>query len=152
VSPLRKILVPIDFSPCSRAAVRLAAQLAVRFEARIDLLHVWESPSDVWPEAADGVVVAPASPPADEMDDLLDELGRDGVTANAHLEVGTPVQTILRLAPRYDMVVMGTHGRTGLAHLLVGSVAEQVVRRAARPVLTVRAPDARPPLAAHDVV
>ena len=39
-SLLKKILVPVDFSFCSREAFHVAVQLAKTFEARLILLHV----------------------------------------------------------------------------------------------------------------
>ena len=40
----RRILVPVDFSECSDAAIEHALYLRKQLDARVDLLHVWESP------------------------------------------------------------------------------------------------------------
>jgi nucleotide-binding universal stress UspA family protein len=47
---IHRILVPVDFSDCSRAAVECASLLAERFGASIHVLHVWETPHYVGPE------------------------------------------------------------------------------------------------------
>jgi hypothetical protein len=44
---IKRILVPIDYSPCSRVALRLAAELGQRFGAALDVVHVWDRPSYV---------------------------------------------------------------------------------------------------------
>ena len=40
-----RILVPVDFSPSSEAALTYAAAMAERFFSEIDVLHVWRSPA-----------------------------------------------------------------------------------------------------------
>lgn len=146
------ILVPVDFSDSSRAALEQALLFAERFDARLEVLHVWEIPAYVRPDLVVWIEgseehrkpmrdVAEARAES-EMDDFLRQLpehARDRITER--LIGGDPVEVILRLTQDepFDMVVMGTHGRTGLSHLLLGSVAERVVRGAGCPVLTVRA-------------
>lgn len=149
---ISSILVPVDFSESARAALEQAVYFAERFDARLEVLHVWEVPAYVrpdlvvWMEGSDehrkpmaDVAEARAE---EEMDSLLRELppeARRRITER--LVGGDPVDVILRLSrdEPFDLVVMGTHGRTGLSHLLLGSVAERVVRGSGCPVLTVRA-------------
>jgi universal stress protein A len=141
---IERILVPVDFSPCSDAALSYATFLAARFGASIDVLHVWEPPARVepWlPEEVDRVM-------QESRDTLRAELGRLVEPFRKHarlcdrLVADSPVQGILREAEagHYDVIVIGTHGRTGLTRVLLGSVAEAVLRRAPCPVVTVRLP------------
>jgi universal stress protein A len=152
----KRILVPVDFSPCSRLALEHASVLANSLNATIDLLHVWQPPPVVAPEAMIGTssnnpgLVQIAKQQAEAaMGDFV-KRARDAGTRieGARVEPGDPARTIVDEAERgnYDLIAMGTHGRTGLAHLLLGSVAEKVVRRSSRPVMTVREP--KPPPAA----
>ncbi|MCC6751068.1 MAG: universal stress protein [Deltaproteobacteria bacterium] len=145
---LHRILVPVDFSDASSAAVTYAAFLARRFEAGIVLLHVWEPPHLLVPEV---VLAPPEGPPqtlaefatahADrQMTELVAELGAElRGRVQVMVEVGHPATRIVEVARRAssDLIVMGTHGRHGLSRLLLGSVAQNVVRRAPCPVLTV---------------
>lgn len=145
---LRRILVPVDYSACSRSALEHAAMLAKSFNATIDLLYVWEAPAFVAPEAmvgAAGTTQTLAQLASDQaqaaMREFVTQAREDGIEiANTRVEQGDPAHTIVALAERegYDLIAMGTHGRSGFAHLLLGSVAEKVVRRSTRPVLTVR--------------
>jgi len=149
MNALRKILVPVDFSECSRVAVQHAALLAKSFGATIDLLFVWEAPAFVAPEAMVGAagttqtLAQLASTQAETaMREFADSIRTEGTAiARTLVQQGDPARTIVELAESgdYDLIAMGTHGRSGFAHLLLGSVTEKVVRRSSRPVLTVRA-------------
>lgn len=152
---IAKILVPVDFSPASKAALELALVFAERFDAQIQALHAWELPVYVrpdllvWKEGSEDhrkpmkdVAQARA---IEEMDAFLRGFSAaERARIKERLVSGSPVDVVLDLLDRegFDLVVMGTHGRTGISHLLLGSVAERVTRQATRPVLTVRARDA----------
>ncbi len=146
--PAKRILVPIDFSEPSRAALALAARLAATANASVDVLHVWSAPEG---PAGDALVVhLPTGERANlpefvqanakrEMHAFLAGLEDRGKVELRHeLSSGRPDEVITEASRGYDLVVMGTHGRHGLPHVLLGSVAEKVVRRAACPVWTVR--------------
>ncbi len=152
---IRRILVPVDFSACSRAALENAAVLAERLGASIDVLHVWEPLHYVGPEflvgepgeAGDTLREAALTQAETEMELEMDEFlsgFRQRELFRVRFESGEPHETIVKLATneRYDTIVMGTHGRSGLGHLPIGSVAEKVVRAAPCPVMTVPEPEA----------
>lgn len=142
----KHILCPIDFSDYSDYAMRYAALLASKFEAKLTLLHV-VAPMMV-PLPGDALV-----PPMRQVDiaDIADACKERltkaagnfvdaGLTIESRVTNGVPFMEILRTAEEMnvDMIVMGTHGRSGLAHIVIGSVAERVVRKAPCPVLTVK--------------
>jgi universal stress protein A len=144
---IRKILVPVDFSESSRVALEYAAGWATPFDAKIDVLHVWQAPAFVplptLPEAApaDATLVEIVKKTAEQaLDRFVAEAQKRGVSVREAIsEPGSPAHTIVDVAKKggYDLLVLGTHGHTGLAHALIGSVAERVVRHASCPVLTV---------------
>ena len=147
---IRRILVPVDFSDCSRVALENAGVLAERVGASIDVLYVWDTPHYVGPEflmrepgeTGHPLEKAALTQAETQMDDFL-----SGIPQRERLRVrfesGKPYETIVKLAgdEHYDVIVMGTHGRTGLPHMLIGSVAEKVVRTAPCPVMTIRRSD-----------
>ncbi len=150
---MKKILVPADYSDASRSALEYALLFAESFDARVEVLHVWEMPAFVRPDLVlweEGTEEhrKPLHEVAElratrEMDEFLRPFAapaRKRITE--HVRSGDPVETIVDVATRggADLVVMGTHGRSGLSHLVMGSVAEKVVRQAPCPVLTVRVP------------
>lgn len=142
-----RILVPIDFSAPSHAALALAKVVATTSGASLHLIHVLEDPFAVAVCATDVY----AAPPAGITElwlkgaqGLLDtQLTPDEQVffrSTQVVMVGTPARDIVdhAAANDIDLIVMGTHGRGGVHHLLMGSVAERVVRAAPCPVLTVR--------------
>ncbi|HET9956972.1 MAG TPA: universal stress protein [Polyangiaceae bacterium] len=143
----RKILVPVDFSSCSKTALEHALALAALTGAQIDLLYVWEPPPFEGREPrvhvngeASTLQDYALTQSRTEMDKFIAGVPEEQrKRLQAHYEVGRPRERILDHATRgYDLVVMGTHGRTGRARALAGSVAESIVRGCVSPVLTVR--------------
>lgn len=141
VPTLGRILVPVDFSRWSAHGVKSATELAARFDAGLELVHVIEEP--VWPEFY----------PVDCRWQLTEELQRAattelealasdaralGVDVELRILNGQPAMEISHLVEELGvgLVVLPTSGRSGIEHMLLGSTAERVVRRAACPVLT----------------
>jgi nucleotide-binding universal stress UspA family protein len=142
--PVKRILVPTDFSEYADYALDYAIALAQKLQARLTLLHA----VDTTPlEVAESATQRPPS----YLEDLetsseqrlevslkrIHDVGLQGETLFVH---GVPFETIINTAKDRgaDLIVMGTHGRTGLTHALMGSVAEKVVRLAPCPVLVTR--------------
>lgn len=149
---LKRILVPVDFSPCSRAALEYAAFLSEQVGASIEVLHIWALPRYIGPDVAlqafgerwSTLAEYARASAAKEMEEFLTPLQRQGsISIKGKIESGEPYSRILSLTKdhKFDLIVMGTHGRTGLGHVFLGSVAERVVRRSPCPVLTIRLPD-----------
>ncbi|MEO8180207.1 MAG: universal stress protein [Deltaproteobacteria bacterium] len=144
----KQILIPVDFSTHSTAAVLLGADVATRFQSSVTLLHVHDPlPYALPPEYE---IYSP-----EQRKRILAELEKGLVAAKRRAETagalsvqtqlieGTPSRAIAEFAAtkHFDLIVIGTHGRRGLQHALLGSVAERVVRTAPCPVLTVRSPE-----------
>lgn len=154
MKPFKKILVPVDFSPHSREAIRTAADLATKYGSSLTLVHVFQPVALTLPE---GYVLFSAQQLVDindRFEALLASGKKDAQSDGAQsvetaLLQGSPAPQIVEFAQRggSDLIVMGTHGRTGIRHALMGSVAEHVLRRAPCPVLTVKAPDTPAPSA-----
>jgi nucleotide-binding universal stress UspA family protein len=145
--PIRKILVPTDFSEHSALALTYAADLAKRYAASLTLLHVYPVVNYA---AAEGFALYTPEQLAKLITELSQQLkaSEDEVRAQGASDIGSNMlqgdayQEILEQADGFDLIVMGTHGRTGLKHALMGSVAEKIVRTSPCPVLTVRSPNA----------
>jgi universal stress protein A len=140
---LRTILVPVDFSEHSRAALNYAITLAQDFGGSIVVLHVLD------PLLATGRLDSARlrqlkSSSRGDAEKQLKTLNRvlleTGVRAELLLRNGPATNIIVAtaVARNADLIIMGSEGRTGLRRLLIGSVAERVVRHAHCPVLVVR--------------
>ena len=139
---VRKILVPIDFSPHSTEALAWAVDLARLLGAQVTIVHVREPVVFIADEGAQLMNDA-AEEAAQESARRELEKARSGVTSlnvDAELVVGVPAAEIVRIAKEgeFDLVVLGTHGLTGLKRVLLGSVARQVVHLAPMPVTLVK--------------
>jgi len=137
-----RILVPIDFSEASDAALEHGKEIAQTYGAEIDLLHVVEEP--FYPPAyGPDVASFPTQDVVERVEKQLadmarEEIGYEHVMISAR--TGYPSSEILDYIDEneVDLVVMATHGRTGLDRVLLGSVAERVLRQSPTPVFIVK--------------
>ena len=145
------ILVPVDFSPYSEAALVWAANLGDLLERELVVLHVAHDP-----ESAPGYYVRSKrkkhlrriEEAAEEMmEDFLEQVAKQNPECarlkkpDSMLVHGLPVTRILQVAEKLDasLIVMGSQGRTGLPHLLLGSKSERVAQLSPVPVTIVKA-------------
>jgi nucleotide-binding universal stress UspA family protein len=156
MSRVKRILVPVDFSAASRAALEQALELRGAHGAEVEVLHVHEPNGFVGFDAA---VMAPVDRPSRRWETLRDELERAleqfvgtwrRSVARVTVEAGIAADVIPDVARRgtFDLVLMGTHGQSGFSRLVLGSVADGVMRKAPCPVMTLR----MPPRVSHEAV
>ncbi len=140
---IRRIVVPDDFSDDALRALRTAQDLARRFDARLDVVHVIPPPVVVGPGVP---MVAPPH--------CVDVT--DSVTASLTQRVAAIADTTAAIEPVVlhgaaaieivdhakitgaDLIVIGSHGLSGAKRFLMGSVSERVTRAAECPVLVLR--------------
>lgn len=140
---IKRILVPIDFSDCSKKALRYALPLARQHQAALTLLHVVEPAYGVGEYGVLETAELEASLRAGgekELGKVAAEAALAQVPSDILVRIGSPAGAIVEVADELtaDLIVISTHGRTGLKHALLGSVAEHVVQRAPCPVFVVR--------------
>ena len=142
---ITSILVAVDGSDASQAALRHATEIAKAFSAKLVLINIvdvtkllavagYETPYPV-----DAVEIM-----RDDAKTILTEATTTcqnyGVVSREMTSEGDAVDEILNVAKEehVDMIALGTHGRQGISRLFLGSVAEGVLRRSEVPVLIVR--------------
>lgn len=135
----KKILCPVDFSPCSNVAFKHAVELARCGGAKLVLIHVAAPP----PTYISGFAGYGALPPYDpEPDPRLEEMQSPdpNLTLDRVHLVGIEGEAIVKFAEQAgcDLIVMGTHGYGGFTKFLLGSVAEYVMRHAKCPVVMIK--------------
>lgn len=141
---IRKILVPVDFSPLANHAIETAVAICKRQLATVTLLYVVENTFLLFPPEAHGVSPTPLLPKL--IKDANENLGnlakslrlKHDIVVNHVVQSGNPADEICRWAHHkdFDLIVMGTHGASGLREFFIGSNAYRVVKNAPCPVLT----------------
>ena len=139
----KNILVGIDFSEPSEAALQLATSVGRETGATIHLVHIIKPHTLYRVDAKYGEV--PPFPELDDMQPVFEKVvPSDPKVSCQHWLLSSDyiAKNILQLADEKhaDLILMGTHGRTGISRVLVGSVAAEVLRQAKCPVLTVKHP------------
>lgn len=141
---LKTILVPVDFSPPSKKALKDALVFAQQSKAKLILLHVVEPVSTPdfqvsFPLAMkDEALIAAAKKELERIVNTNRSPQRS--VERILVRLGQPYYEIAKAARecKADLIIISTHGYSGLKHVLMGSTAERVVRHAPCPVLVVR--------------
>jgi nucleotide-binding universal stress UspA family protein len=145
VQGVHTIVVPLDGSRFSRAALEPAEALAARLDAEIVVVTV-ASPARV--PGVDGDLARQLGQTDAQLllGEVIAGVRRSGLRARSIVVTGCdgcpPAEAILLAAAdvRASLIVMATHGRTGIRRAVLGSVADAVARESPVPVLLVRPP------------
>jgi nucleotide-binding universal stress UspA family protein len=141
IKPFEKILVPLDGSEHSIKALKIAVQIAQKFNGKITLIHVY---------SIGGLAVSPT--PVREFIEAIRKVGAgiladgekrvkaEGVQVETLLIEGHAVEQIVKKCRegKFDLVVMGARGVSKIKEMLLGSVSDGVTRHAYCPVLVVK--------------
>ncbi|MCA9714444.1 MAG: universal stress protein [Myxococcales bacterium] len=138
----RNLLVPVDFSDLSRAALLEADALVRAGDGHMTVLHVLKL-------VRIGVVrIKTIDEPAQAVEELREArekleaftaaLGTARPRVQLDVVLGEPVEEIVKRSGNHDLIVLGTHGKGGIRRLVLGTVAEKVARGAQCSVLLVR--------------
>jgi nucleotide-binding universal stress UspA family protein len=138
-TPRKLVVVPVDFSDESLAAVDAALE-TVKDATHLHVVHVAASlaanePGVRWSTVSEDTV-------RKHVTDAIEARLAAPKYAGHHVSVefGDAGSRIAETAERLgaDLIVMPSHGRTGIRRLLIGSVAERVVRLSHCPVLILK--------------
>jgi nucleotide-binding universal stress UspA family protein len=137
-----RILVAVDGTDAALRGVRVAAQLAARYEAELLVLTVVTVPqplvaaSTMNQRSVEGYIEHLAQ---DSLRAAVAALHEAGVGAEVKVVVGPPAETILAEteASGADLVVMGRRGRDQPKDLILGSVSYRVSRHVRVPIILV---------------
>ncbi len=140
---LQKILVPVDFSECSKKALQYAVPFCAQFQASLTLLYVIEIPygnAEVPMIEIDQLEVQMREISESKMSEMLKGDEFRSITVRPIIRMGNPYRETIEIAKeeRIDLIILSTHGHSGFSRLIMGSTTERVVRHAPCPVLVVR--------------
>jgi len=168
---INKILYATDLSDNSGFAFRYAIDSALKHDAAIIILHVFELVSKVNRSALDLYLDEDLRNRifSERVSDTIDRIRKrlkifcdkefSGDTEYAvrveSIEVceGFPAEEILKKADEFscDAIVMGTHGKGLISHAFLGSTAKRVLRRTRKPVFIIPLPKGETDITFHDL-
>ncbi|WP_336629412.1 MULTISPECIES: universal stress protein [unclassified Microbacterium] len=136
-----RIIVGVDGSPSSIAALKYAARLAQALHAPLEAVTTWTYPPMTgaelvieWQPEQDAQQILDQSVVAAFGDAPPDALTRTVLS-------GPPARTLIDLSETAGMLVLGSRGRGGFAGLLLGSVSASCASHAHCPVLIMHTDD-----------
>jgi nucleotide-binding universal stress UspA family protein len=139
---VKRIVVGVDGSPESLAALEWAYAEALAGSAKLTVVHAWEYPYDVSRSSMREIRKPMEMTAVKELQSSLESLGprlTDGsVNIRPKLCEGAPTAALMTEARDADLVVVGSRGRGGLRSLLLGSVSRTMLHKALCPVAVVR--------------
>lgn len=139
---METIVVGVDGSETSNAALAFAATEAARHGAKLRIVTAWEIHA--------ALVTAPYNESIDAVRELAEQVAREGVarveSQYPELECegvaieGQPADVLIQECEKASayMIVVGSRGQGGFTSLLLGSTSQQVIHHAHCPVLVVR--------------
>ena len=143
----QNILVAVDDSPISYAAIEHAEQLAKIMNSQVTVLSVLAVDPMVGvdfykiaPSITEYVMAAEKNAQG-RLDDIQQTLAQHGVHATTKIARESSTATaILKVAEEIqaDLIIMGSHGHKGLKKWVLGSVAQEVLSSSHYPVLVVK--------------
>ena len=172
IPKIQRILYATDLSPNSAYAFRYAINSAIKHDAKIIILHVFESPSPAVraqmrfyldDEQRKKIFDDRVSYALDRIKKRLIAFSekelKDYPKAEERVESiqvceGFPADTILEKVNELecDAIVMGTHGKGIVANTFLGSVTKRVLRRTRKPVFIIPLPRGETDITVHDDV
>ncbi|HEX5168377.1 MAG TPA: universal stress protein [Cyclobacteriaceae bacterium] len=142
---MKKIIIPIDFSPYSASAARTGLYLARRTGAELHFFHVVTGPEEwsrlsVKRQQADPRMEASLVDAQLKMEKFVTNPIFRGINIITHIKTGIPYQQIVELSKseKADLLIMGAHGAGESHTIFIGSTAQRVIRIAPCPVLSVK--------------
>jgi len=141
--PARKIVVGVDGSDSSKAALRWAVRQAELTGSSVEAVIAWH-----YPVMMGGFGYGPVSAMvlnfdeiaaktlADVIAEVVDPQSR--VPISSTVQEGHPAQVLLHAADGADLLVVGSRGHGGFASALLGSVSQHCAHHAPCPLLIVR--------------
>lgn len=130
---IRRVLVSIDPSSESMAAIRTARQVARDHNAGVRVLHVRE-----FVRFSDGVTAVETPLASSSLTQQATRLlSEGGVSATTKVVDGPIASEIVKQADEFDadLIILGSRRHGSAGSLLLGSVAHGVIARTHRPVL-----------------
>ena len=142
----QNILVPVDGSETSFAAVAKAAELAKAFGSKITVVQVltldpYIAAEYITANQTNDLIERARASIVKTLEEAKQKFTEQGVEAETKLLEGQVIAREITNAAKdlnADLIVIGSHGRTGFKKLFLGSVAQSILGQANVPVMVIR--------------
>ncbi|GAB6269708.1 MAG: universal stress protein [Smithella sp.] len=144
----KNILVPTDFSKYADAALKIAVDMAVTYDANIYLLHAIDNTIsrksidygiryEEIKQLEENSIVASTERLKKQAAAIIKN---DKIKVVFDTKLGDPAERILKeqKAKKVDLIVIASHGKSGIVRYLMGSVATKITKSAKCPVMLVK--------------
>ena len=174
IPKIQKILYATDLSANSVYALRYAINSAIKHDADIIILHVFEKvdpAGNAWlapylyeeqhqrlyneriTETKDLIQKRLKALRDNELKELKNDPEFEDIAISIETCEGFPAEEILSKAEELncDAIIMGTHSKGIIANTFLGSTAKRVLRRTRKPVFIIPLPKEGSDITSHDV-
>ena len=145
MAEIKLIVVGVDGSDSSRAALQWAYDEAAHHGAALNVVAAWAPPTmPMSPPYGSLPTEGYAEQPRVEALGLLERFTADlderspAVEVSTSIEEGGPAQVLIERSKEADLLVVGSRGHGGFAGMLLGSVSQHLVAHANCAVVIVR--------------
>jgi nucleotide-binding universal stress UspA family protein len=140
-----KILLLTDFSEVSEHAANYVLQIAKKTYARVQVMHVINTPIDwvkiplekekLYPETKAEIGIANL-----KLNELTKRFENEGIETKKSLVYNIGVENVSEhiKGKEFDLIIMGSHGTKGVKAFQIGSNAHKVLRSVSVPTLIVK--------------
>ncbi len=137
----KRILVPLDNSPTDNVILKHIRPLLRLVGASIVLVHVADGYAARYQQQLNLEDSEEIRNDRQYLNQIKDELTKEGFQVTACLATGEPAREILSTAEKEDcdLIAMSTHGHRFWKDIFLGSVAEDLRHRTRIPILMIRA-------------
>lgn len=145
MSVINKILFPTDGSETSKKALTYVKNMALRFNAEVTLLNIYEFKLLIGGYEINPTIVVELEQNLQKRgEEILDEAKKElddmGVNSNTVMIQGEPGVSIVEYLnnDKFDLLIIGSHGTGTMKSLLIGSTSNYVIHHTKCPTLIIQ--------------
>lgn len=133
----KKVLYPTDWSDCADETLRHLKELKGAGIEEVIVTHIMDEKAMRLQSEEKFREFEKID--KEKLQEVKNELGREGLRARVRLEVGNPRSDLIKIAKEEDasLIIIGSHGKGYVRGILWGSVSRNVVEYSDRPVLLI---------------
>ncbi|MFC1561573.1 universal stress protein [candidate division KSB1 bacterium] len=145
VDDFKRILVPLDFSEYSKAGLKYGIEIARKFGAHLDIIHVFEAYSHPMMYLYGAESILEFNPDIKNKSEKIIEKEVESIDPGfkqftPFVADGKPNREIISHAEKrdIDLIVLSTRGLGTVQTFFIGSTADRIIRKSKCPVLAVK--------------